>query len=103
MKLDVVGQPDWDPLDPVNAGIQSVELVAGGAGVPVRRIPQRLTSPYCMPHFSSQSWTPFISARLGLAWKLAGENGTGPRRGRRTVESLWSSLLRRRSAAGVCG
>ena len=31
MKLDVVGQPDWDPLDPVNAGIQSVELVAGGA------------------------------------------------------------------------
>ena len=38
MKLDVVGQPDWDPLDPVNAGIQSVELVAGGAGVLVRRI-----------------------------------------------------------------
>lgn len=38
MKLDVVGLPDWDRLDPVNAGIQSVELVAGAAGVLVRRI-----------------------------------------------------------------
>lgn len=38
MTLDVMGQPDWDRNDPVNAGIQSVELVAGCAGVLIRRI-----------------------------------------------------------------
>lgn len=38
MKLTVMGLPDWDRNDPVNAGIQSVELVAGAAGVLVRRI-----------------------------------------------------------------
>ena len=38
MKLEVMGQPEWDRNDPVNAGIQSVELVAGQAGVLLRRI-----------------------------------------------------------------
>jgi len=38
MKLQVVGLPDWDRNDPVNAGIQSMEWVAGVAGVLVRRI-----------------------------------------------------------------
>jgi Transposase DDE domain len=38
MALDVMGLPTWDRADPVNAGIQSVELVAGQAGVLVRRI-----------------------------------------------------------------
>ena len=38
MNLEVMGQPDWDRSDPVNAGIQSVELVAGAAGVMLRRI-----------------------------------------------------------------
>lgn len=38
MKLEVIGLPDWDRADPVNAGVQKVEWVAGGAGVLVRRI-----------------------------------------------------------------
>lgn len=38
MNLEVMGQPDWDRADPVNAGIQSVEWVAGAAGVLLRRI-----------------------------------------------------------------
>jgi len=38
MKLRVVGQPNWDRSDPINAGIQRVELVAGQAGVLLRRI-----------------------------------------------------------------
>lgn len=38
MALDVVGKPEWDRHDPVNAGIVNVELVAGCAGVLIRRI-----------------------------------------------------------------
>jgi hypothetical protein len=38
MNLEVMGLPPWDRHDPVNAGIQSVELVAGQAGVLLRRI-----------------------------------------------------------------
>lgn len=38
MALEVQGHPAWDRDDPVNAGVQSVELVAGQAGVLVRRI-----------------------------------------------------------------
>jgi hypothetical protein len=38
MKLRIQGLPKWDRTDPVNAGIQSVELVAGLAGVMIRRI-----------------------------------------------------------------
>lgn len=38
MHLKVMGNPDWDRTDPHNAGIQRVELVAGAAGVLVRRI-----------------------------------------------------------------
>ena len=38
MDLQVTGLPDWDRKDPINAGIQKVEFVAGGAGVLVRRI-----------------------------------------------------------------
>jgi Transposase DDE domain len=38
MNLEVTGHPAWDPTDPVNAGIKSVELVSGSAGVLVRRI-----------------------------------------------------------------
>ena len=38
MKLLIQGLPKWDRTDPVNAGIQSVELVAGLAGVMIRRI-----------------------------------------------------------------
>lgn len=38
MELEVMGLADWDRNDPVNAGIQNVELVAGSAGVMVRRI-----------------------------------------------------------------
>lgn len=38
MALGVQGYPSWDRDDPVNAGVQSVELVAGQAGVLVRRI-----------------------------------------------------------------
>ena len=38
MNLRVMGTSDWDRTDPHNAGIQRVELVAGAAGVLVRRI-----------------------------------------------------------------
>ena len=38
MNLSVMGIADWDRTDPLNAGIQRVELVAGAAGVLVRRI-----------------------------------------------------------------
>ncbi|HRI16354.1 MAG TPA: transposase [Verrucomicrobiota bacterium] len=38
MALAVQGLPAWDRQDPVDAGVQSVELVAGQAGVLVRRI-----------------------------------------------------------------
>ena len=38
MALEVMGELEWDRNDPVNAGIQSVELVAGCAGVLIRRI-----------------------------------------------------------------
>lgn len=38
MNLQTTGQPDWDRSDPVNAGILNVELVAGAAGVLLRRI-----------------------------------------------------------------
>jgi len=38
MKLAVTGQPVWDPTDPVNAGIQSMDWVSGLAGVLLRRI-----------------------------------------------------------------
>ena len=38
MKLEVQGLPSWDREDPVNAGVQQVELVAGAAGVLLRRI-----------------------------------------------------------------
>lgn len=38
MKLKVQGLPEWDRQDPVNAGIECVEWVAGGAGVMLRRI-----------------------------------------------------------------
>ena len=36
MALEVTGRPSWDRSDPLNAGIQSVELVSGSAGVLVR-------------------------------------------------------------------
>lgn len=38
MALEVVGRPEWDRNDPVNAGILSVEWVSGSAGVLIRRI-----------------------------------------------------------------
>ena len=38
MSLDVVGIQAWDRNDPVNAGILRVELVAGCAGVLIRRV-----------------------------------------------------------------
>lgn len=38
MNLEVVGLSKWDRHDPVNAGIQRVELVAGQAGVLLQRI-----------------------------------------------------------------
>jgi hypothetical protein len=38
MNREVMGLPEWDRHDPVNAGIHSVELVAGQAGVLLRRI-----------------------------------------------------------------
>jgi hypothetical protein len=38
MVLEVQGHPAWDRDDAVNAGVRSVELVAGQAGVLVRRI-----------------------------------------------------------------
>ena len=38
MALDVQGPASWDRNDPVNVGIKSAELVAGSAGVLVRRI-----------------------------------------------------------------
>lgn len=38
MNLEVTGHPTWDRDDPVNAGIKSVELVSGAAGVLLRRI-----------------------------------------------------------------
>ena len=38
MSLQIQGQPKWDRNDPVNAGIKSVDLVAGAAGVLLRRI-----------------------------------------------------------------
>lgn len=38
MNLEVIGEPKWDRNDPDNAGIQSVQLVAGQAGVVLRRI-----------------------------------------------------------------
>lgn len=41
MKLEVCGVPAWDRSDPVNAGLQKVELVSGAAGVLVRRIRYR--------------------------------------------------------------
>lgn len=38
MALEVQGLPKWDREDPVNLGVQSVELVAGQAGVLLRRL-----------------------------------------------------------------
>lgn len=58
MKLTVMGEPEWDRKDPVNAGIQRVELVAGQAGVLVRRIV------YVEPITGTEYW--FITNELTL-------------------------------------
>jgi hypothetical protein len=41
MNLEASGLPEWDRHDPINAGILSVELVSGHAGVLLRRIRYR--------------------------------------------------------------
>lgn len=38
MKLEVIGEPEWDKADPINAGVIADELMATSTGVSVRRV-----------------------------------------------------------------
>lgn len=101
MNLEVLGLLDWDRNDPVNAGIQSVELVAGLAGVLIRRIRYRepVTGTEYVFITSEMTLRPGIIAFLyKLRWDV--EKVFDELKNKLNEQQAWASTNEAKSAQG---